>query len=128
MRISFIFVLQCALVMSAMSACGDSAASGKPAASGATQSEFALYALSRGKGVPEPARNALEQAHTLLEDARQRGEVVNLTQTRIGLEGETKLCVQAKNPPASRKLQGDVRRIGRGVELFNVVEEPCSRK
>jgi hypothetical protein len=118
-----------ALALTAMSGCGDSVeASGKPGASRATQSEFALYALSRGKGVPEPARDALEKANTLLEQAQQRGEVLKLTQTRIGLEGETKLCVEAKNAPASRKLQGEVRRIGKNVDLFNVVEESCSRK
>jgi hypothetical protein len=125
MRSSTILLLG-GLIPAALSAWSNGVeASGVPRA---TRSEFVLYALSRGKGVPEAARDALEKSQTLLEDARQRGEVVKLTQTRLGLEGETKLCVQAKDAPASRKLQGEVRRIGKNVDLFNVVEESCSRK
>ncbi|HWQ37736.1 MAG TPA: hypothetical protein VNM24_03865 [Burkholderiales bacterium] len=102
-------------------------ASGKPAAA-ASRQEFALYALSRGKGVPAPTRDAFKKAQALLEGARQRGEVVALKETRIGLEGETRLCVEARNPAASRRLQREVRQIGKDVELFNVVEEACSKK
>jgi hypothetical protein len=129
MRLSMLLLPLNCLVLAALSACSDSAdASGKPAASSVAKSEFALYALSRGKGVPEPTRNAFDKAHTLLAGAQQRGEVVKLTETRIGLEGETKLCVEAKTAPASRKLQSEVRRIAKGVDLFNVVEESCSKK
>ena len=86
------------LAVTTLSACGDSSeASGKPATSVTSKPEFALYALSRGKGVPAPTRAALEKAHVLLEDARQRGAVLALKQTRIGLEGETRLCVEAKD-------------------------------
>ena len=53
--------------------------------------EFAVYALSRGKGVPEPTRSALRKAHSLIEGARQRGDVVRLKETRIGLEGDASL-------------------------------------
>ncbi|MGH6628757.1 MAG: hypothetical protein ACREB3_03390, partial [Burkholderiales bacterium] len=115
--------------LATLSACGErSNADGEQRGPESSGAEFALYALSRGKGVPEPTRNALERAHTLLEDAKQRGEVVALKQTRIGLEGETRLCVEAKDSAAARKLQREVRAIAEKVELFNVVEEPCSKK
>jgi hypothetical protein len=51
-----------------------------------------------------------------------------MSKTRIGLEGETRLCVQAKDAAAARDLQQKVRSIAENVELFNVVEEPCSKK
>ncbi len=89
--------------------------------------EFALYALSRGKGVPEATRDAFDKANTFLEQSRQRGDVLSLTKTRIGLEGETRLCVQAKDAAAARALQEQVWSIAGEVELFNVVEEPCSK-
>jgi hypothetical protein len=123
------FIVLSALALSALSACGDtSEASGKPGAPAKSKPEFALYALSRGKGVPEPTRDAFNKARNMLVNARARGEVVSLAETRIGLEGETKLCVQAKDASASRKLQGRVRQIGQDVDLFNVVEEACSSK
>jgi hypothetical protein len=126
MRLPIMIILS-GLALAALSACGDTAqASGKPAA--AAKPEFALYALSRGKGVPEPTREAFRKAHTLMEDARQRGEVLGLKETRIGLEGETRLCVEAKDTAAARRLLHEARAIGKNVDLFNVVEESCSKK
>jgi hypothetical protein len=90
--------------------------------------EFAIYALSRGKGVPEPTRGALRKARTLLEGATRRGEVIRVKETRIGLEGETRLCVEAKDVAAARALLRDLRAIAENVELFNVVVEPCLKK
>jgi len=90
--------------------------------------EFAVYALSRGKGVPERTRGALQRARTLLEGAKQRGEVIKLKEARIGLEGETRLCVEAKDVAAARALLRELRTIAENVELFNVVVEPCLKK
>jgi hypothetical protein len=90
--------------------------------------EFAVYALSRGKGVPEPTRGALRKARTLLEGAKQNGKVIRLKETRIGLEGETRLCVEAKDVAAARALLRELRAIAENVELFNVVVEPCLKK
>jgi hypothetical protein len=87
--------------------------------------EFAVYALSRGKGVPEPTRGVFRKARTLLEGAKRRGEVIRLKEARIGLEGETRLCVEAKNVAAARALLRQLRAIAENVELFNVVVEPC---
>lgn len=89
---------------------------------------FALYALSRGKGVPAPARQAMERVHGLLEEAKQRGDVRRLMQTRIGLEGETRLCAEFTTPEAVRDVWAQVRRIVEGTELVNLVIEPCTKR
>lgn len=113
----------------ALGACGESSdANGEKPVADAPAAEFALYALSRGKGVPAATRAALDNANSLLEDARKNGEVVALTKTRIGLEGETRLCVQARDAAAARDLQKKVRVIAGDVELLNIVEEPCSKE
>ncbi len=90
--------------------------------------EFAVYALSRGKGVPEPTRGAFRNARALLEGAKQRGEVTRLKETRIGLEGETRLCAEAKDIATARALLRELRAIAENIELFNVVVEPCLKK
>jgi hypothetical protein len=116
-------------VLSALSASGEaSGVKSETQPADASTAEFALYALSRGKGVPEPTRGAFRKAHTLLEGAKKRGEVKSLKETRIGLEGETRLCVEAKDIAAARTLLGEVRTIAEKVELFNVVVEPCVKK
>jgi hypothetical protein len=89
-------------------------------------SSFSVYALSRGKGVPERTRQVFQQARTLLEDARQKGKVVQLKQTRIGLEGETRLCVECSSSIVAQDLFDQIIELGKGVELLNVVMEPCA--
>jgi hypothetical protein len=98
-----------------------------PAAESAAR-EIAIYALSRGKGVPEPTRAALGKVRKLLDDAKRRGEVLKVTETRIGLEGEKRLCLEAKDVAAARTLLVELRVIAEGVELFNIVVEPCLKK
>jgi hypothetical protein len=90
--------------------------------------EIAVYALSRGKGVPEPTRAAFGKALTLVDEAKRRGKVLKATQTRIGLEGEKRLCLEAKDVATARTLLLELRVIAEGVELFNVVVEPCLKK
>jgi hypothetical protein len=87
---------------------------------------FALYALSRGRGVPAPTRAAWQAAWGLLESARRDGKVARLEQARIGLEGEMRLCAEFDDPQAAQELVDRVRTLVRDVELLNLVEEPCS--
>jgi len=88
---------------------------------------FAVYALSRGRGVPEATLRAWQAIRTLLEDARREGALAQLQQTRLGLEGEVRLCAEFHDPQRGQQLLRRARDIGAGVELLNVVEEPCSR-
>jgi hypothetical protein len=87
-------------------------------------SAVAVYALSRGKGVPEPTRDAFRKARALLKDLERDGKA-RLEETRIGLEGETRLCAEFKDPGAARETLDKLRALSREVELMNVVEEPC---
>ena len=122
-------IVLCIVALAALSGCGESSrAKDETRAAQTSTAEFAVYALSRGKGVPEPTRGAFRKAHTLLEGAKKRGEVIWLKETRIGLEGETRLCVEAKDVAAARTLLRELRAIGEKVELFNVVVEPCPKK
>ena len=117
------------VAMLVLGACSDNPdANGEQPVADTAGSEFALYALSRGKGVPEPTRDALEKATSLLEDAKQDGDVLSLSKTRIGLDGETRLCVQAKDAASARALQEEVWSIAGDADLFDVVEEPCSAR
>lgn len=86
---------------------------------------FAVYALSKGKGVPERARQVFQQARAVLEDAQRQGKVVQLKQARIGLEGETRLCAEFTSSTAAQELFEKVRQLSEGIELLNVVMEPC---
>ena len=54
----------------------------------ATPSSFSVYALSRGKGVPDEARQVLDHSRRLLKRAQERGEVKQIVDRRIGLEGK----------------------------------------
>jgi len=117
------------LALTALSPSGEaSGVKSETRAAEKSTAEFAVYALSRGKGVPEPTRGALRKAHTLLVGAQQRGEVIRLKETRIGLEGETRICVEAKDVAAARALLLELRAMAENVELFNVVVEPCLKK
>jgi hypothetical protein len=117
------------LALAAFSPSGEaSGAKDETRAAEKSTAEFAVYALSRGKGVPEPTRGAFRKSHTLLEGAKKRGEVLWLKETRIGLEGETRLCVEAKDATAARALLRELRAIAENVELLNVVVESCLKK
>jgi len=100
--------------------------SGEERAAQAGLASFAVYALSRGRGVPEPTRSAWQAVWTMLEDARREGKVTRLQQTRIGLEGEVRLCAEFSDPGRAREMLARAREVGKGIELLNVVEEPCS--
>src|SRR4029453_5070781 len=84
------------------------------------------YALSRGQGGPAPTRSAWQAVWTMLEDARREGKVARLQQTRLGLEGEVRLCAEFGDRGQAQELLQRTREIGKGVELLNIVEEPCS--
>ena len=93
--------------------------------SASSLSSFSVYALSKGKGVPERARQVFQQAQALLEDAQRQGKVMQLKQARIGLEGETRLCAEFHSDTVAQELFEQIRKLGEGIELLNVVMEPC---
>ncbi len=92
-----------------------------------TPHHVAIYALSRGKGVPETARRVLQDVRALAETGKQQGTVQEWGQTRIGLEGETRVCVQLRDESSKHEFLRQVREMVQGAELINVVEGPCSQ-
>jgi hypothetical protein len=100
-----------------------------PAPGDTQPASIAIYTLSRGKGVPAETREAYKQIRATLEQ-RQAGNAVTAMQSqRIGLEGETRLCVEFRDHDDAQAALADIRRLSAGVDMLNVVEEPCpSRK
>jgi len=96
-----------------------------PESRAATPSSFSVYALSRGKGVPDEARQVLDHSRRLLKRAQERGEVKKIVDRRIGLEGETRLCVEFSDEQAANKLFIQIQHLSNGVDLVNVTKEPC---
>ena len=92
----------------------------------ATPSSFSVYALSRGKGVPDEARQVLDHSRRLLKRAQEQGEVKQIVDRRIGLEGETRLCVEFSDEQAANRLFGQIQHFSDGVDLLNVKKELCS--
>lgn len=86
---------------------------------------FAVYALSRGAGVPAEAQAVLLETQRLLERLEAQGVDLTVVQERIGLEGETRLCAAFADPDQGQAAQRQVEELARGVDLLNVVAEPC---
>ncbi|MBF6024100.1 hypothetical protein [Lysobacter niastensis] len=86
---------------------------------------IAIYALSKGRGVPEPTREAYGRIRTLLEKQRAASAVSSVSSRRLGLEGETRLCAQFRDREQADAALKEIRQIATDVELLNVVEEPC---
>jgi hypothetical protein len=116
------------LLIAAGSACAGDTATSRPAAASSEPRSLALYALSRGKGVPEAARAALADAEEALEDLQARGADVTITEERIGLEGETRLCATFADASLAEEALERIRRLVSGVDLVNLTEEPCGAK
>jgi hypothetical protein len=100
--------------------------SGQNSAERGTES-FAVYTLSRGTGVPPEARAAQQEIQKLVEADRDRGLVVRIETTRIGIEGERRLCVTYKDPRNGARALERARAIVKGVALINVEKEPCTQ-
>jgi len=86
---------------------------------------FAIYTMSRGRGVPPEAREAEQQVQKLAESDRDRGLRVTVQTTRIGIEGERRLCVTYEDAKEGTRALERARAIVKGVDLVNLVEEPC---
>jgi hypothetical protein len=86
---------------------------------------FALYILSRGQGVPDEAREAMGKVRAILDEEKSRGVAVTVQSTRIGLEGETKLCAEFEDEAAGGSAFRRASEVVKGVDLVNLVVEPC---
>lgn len=87
---------------------------------------FAVYALSRGSGVPPEARAAQQKVQRLAEADRDRGLSVTIETTRIGLEGERRVCIAYRDSRHGARALERARAIVKGIDLVNLVVEPCA--
>jgi hypothetical protein len=89
---------------------------------------FSVYALSRGKGVPPRTRETFEEMVRVLKTMEEAGQVVKINKQRIGLEGETRLCVEFSDKDSARQAWLEVKNIGKGIELLDYAIGPCDGK
>lgn len=121
-------VLGLAVVVAATAFCARSDQKKPAARSEPVVKSFALYTLSRGQGVPEEAREALRQVVALLDEEKGRGIAVKVQTSRIGLEGETKLCAEFEDEAAGRAAFRRASDFVKGVDLVNLVVESCGEQ
>ena len=86
---------------------------------------FEVLVLSRGKGVPPGARAALRSVREMIQRETRQGVVVNVEESRIGLEGETRLCIEVEDREVAHRILKKVRDLEKEVDLFRVVEKAC---
>jgi hypothetical protein len=91
----------------------------------ATPVHVTINALSRGKGVPTGTRDAFKQIRALLERQQAASAVVAVRYQRIGIEGESRLCVEFRNASDAQSALAEIRKIAAGADLLDVVEAPC---
>lgn len=87
---------------------------------------FQLSILSRGSGVPAAAKEAAQQVQKLVDADRARGIQVTVETTRIGIEGERRMCVTYQSAREGGRMFERVRALVKGVDLVNLVEGPCT--
>jgi hypothetical protein len=61
----------------------------------------------------------------MLESLRDRGVDVRLSEQRIGLEGETRLCAEFADPEQAAAAFERLRPVVQGVDLVNLTREAC---
>lgn len=84
-----------------------------------------VLTLSRGSGVPESTRVAFDTIAREAENARQTGGVTAIQRARIGLEGETRLCVRFRDPAVREEYARRWQSLSDGVELMQLREGGC---
>lgn len=87
-----------------------------------------ILALSRGRGVPEETRAALESMKSVVARMQREGSVIASEESVFGLEGETRLCVVFKDQAAARVTQSEFTKIGEAIDLLEIREVVCKPK
>ena len=88
---------------------------------------FSVQALSRGRGVPEPARQALQRVRGIITGLRDRDIAVETHEMRIGLEGERQLCITFENEPDAARAWQQIVAAVESVDLINLDPRPCRK-
>lgn len=123
LRLGLILLAMGIMMMGASKGCAEAK---PPETLAPAPQSIAVYALSRGKGVPDQAIEVLSHSRTLLKSAQERGEVRRMVEKRIGIEGETRLCAEFSDAESAHSMIEKLQQLGEGVDLINVNVEPCS--
>lgn len=86
---------------------------------------FSVQTLSRGSGVPEPARQALQRVRQIVSRLRDQNISVETREIPIGLEGERQLCITFANAPDAVKAWRQFAAAVEAVDLINLDPRPC---
>jgi hypothetical protein len=89
--------------------------------------ELAVYALSRGKGLPTETRAALTAARDLFAKLRESGQVLRVVEHTMGFEGERRVCAEFVDARAAAAARDQLLAQSGGTELFNIIMEACDR-
>ncbi|GJL58735.1 MAG: hypothetical protein NPIRA03_15920 [Nitrospirales bacterium] len=122
LRLGLILLAMGVMMMGASKGCAEAK---PPETLAPAPQSIAVYALSRGKGVPDQAIEVLSRSRTLLKSAQERGEVRRMVEQRIGIEGETRLCAEFSDAESAHSMIEKLQQLGEGVDLINVNVEPC---
>ena len=90
-----------------------------------TEKSFSIYTLSRGRGVPPDAKRALQQTRDILSELRATGIVFEATETRIGLEGELRLCVAFSDRAEANEAWLKIKAVTDAIDLVNIEFGDC---
>jgi hypothetical protein len=86
---------------------------------------FALYALSRGRGLSESGQRAIAEFRELLSNLKAEGHLIEVSDTRIGIEGETRICASFTNRELAGKVWMQMQRSLVGADLVQLKAEKC---
>jgi hypothetical protein len=100
-------------------------AEAKSAPSASRAYSFVVVVLSRGRGVPPAAREAMKRVAAMVEADRARGLRVESRSQRIGLEGETCLAIEYESATEGARAKARADEMAVGVDLFRVEAGPC---
>jgi len=124
--ISLSDVLICCLVGVGIPAADASDGLGQCQCDSLQNPSFAIYALSKGRGVPDDTYSAYTGVRQYLQNLQEQGHVLQLTETRIGLEGERRLCVAFSNSTTAHNACETVCQRTRHLQLINIRNESCT--
>ncbi len=88
---------------------------------------FGVYALSRGSGVPDEAREAMQAVVAVVAEDAKNEIAVRTERTRLGIEGETRLCIEYQDQDSAAAAFQRIQEIVEGVDLMNLVAEACMK-
>ena len=62
----------------------------------------------------------------VIAEMRGQGADIEMTRQRIGLEGETRLCVTFTDPGLAQQALERIEALASGVDLVDLTQGPCA--